>query len=250
MLPESWLPFLAASASLLFFVLGYRPYRRAVFRARLESQIPDALRAIADAVSGGLDLRSAFDVVSTLGISPIADVFRRVVALSSVGGATAADALWSVAEELGVPNFKRFALIVVEAARSGAKLPEVLGTAARTFATVVEFRRDLSAQLRPYVLLYYAVVGVFAALSDVLVYFMLPRLAQLTAQVSNAAIRPATVSIPDALAILLLTAILQALVGGLIVGRVTYFSARAGLVHASLATAISGAALLAPLWLR
>jgi len=148
--PEFLLLAASAAASAAFFAAGYRPYRRAVFRARLEAQMPEALRAIADAVSGGLDLRSAFNVVASLGVSPIADVFRRVVALSSVGGATAAEALWAVAEELDVPSFKRLALIVVEAARSGARLPEVLGTAARTFATVIEFRRDLAAQLRPY----------------------------------------------------------------------------------------------------
>jgi flagellar protein FlaJ len=239
----------SAAASAAFFAAGYRPYRRAVFRARLEAQMPEALRAIADAVSGGLDLRSAFNVVASLGVSPIADVFRRVVALSSVGGATAAEALWAVAEELDVPSFKRLALIVVEAARSGARLPEVLGTAARTFATVIEFRRDLAAQLRPYVLLYYAVVGLFAVLSDVLIYFLLPRLSQLSASIATSALRPAVLNAQDALAVLLLTAIAQALVGGLIVGRVVYFDARAGLVHASLAAALSSAVLLAPLWM-
>jgi len=239
----------SAAASAAFFAAGYRPYRRAVFRARLEAQMPEALRAIADAVSGGLDLRSAFNVVASLGVSPIADVFRRVVALSSVGGATAAEALWAVAEELDVPSFKRLALIVVEAARSGARLPEVLGTAARTFATVIEFRRDLAAQLRPYVLLYYAVVGLFAVLSDVLIYFLLPRLSQLSASITTSALRPAVLNAQDALAVLLLTAIAQALVGGLIVGRVVYFDARAGLVHASLAAALSSAVLLAPLWM-
>lgn len=239
----------SAAASAAFFAAGYRPYRRAVFRAKLEAQMPEALRAIADAVSGGLDLRSAFNVVASLGVSPIADVFRRVVALSSVGGATAAEALWAVAEELDVPSFKRLALIVVEAARSGARLPEVLGTAARTFATVIEFRRDLAAQLRPYVLLYYAVVGLFAVLSDVLIYFLLPRLSQLSASITTSALRPAVLNAQDALAVLLLTAIAQALVGGLIVGRVVYFDARAGLVHASLAAALSSAVLLAPLWM-
>ncbi|KUO88390.1 MAG: secretion system protein [Thermoproteus sp. JCHS_4] len=239
----------SAAASAAFFAAGYRPYRRAVFRARLEAQMPEALRAIADAVSGGLDLRSAFNVVASLGVSPIADVFRRVVALSSVGGATAAEALWAVAEELDVPSFKRLALIVVEAARSGARLPEVLGTAARTFATVIEFRRDLAAQLRPYVLLYYAVVGLFAVLSDVLIYFLLPRLSQLSASITTSTLRPAVLNAQDALAVLLLTAIAQALVGGLIVGRVVYFDARAGLVHASLAAALSSAVLLAPLWM-
>ncbi len=90
-------------------------------------------------------------------------------------------AAWRVAGELPSPNFRRFALIVTEAARSGARLPEVLDVAARSFATVAEFRQAAASQLRPYVALFYTVVAVFAVLVDVLVYMLLSQLTQLTA---------------------------------------------------------------------
>ncbi len=86
-----------------------------------------------------------------------------------------------MARETPSPNFRRFALIVTEAARSGARLPEVLDVAARSFATVVEFRQAVASQLKPYVALFYAVVAVFAVLADVFVYVLLPQLTQLTA---------------------------------------------------------------------
>ncbi len=232
------------------FLAGYRPWRRAVLRARLEGQLPEALRAIADAVAGGMDLRGAFGVVASMGARPLSDVARRVLALSEVGGMTVEEALWRTAEEVGSPNFKRFALIVAEAVRSGARLPEVLGAAARSFATVVEFRRDLAAQLRPYVLLFYAVLGVFVVLSDLLIYFMIPQLAKLSSSVASSAIRPAVVNALDALTVMFFSAIVQSIVGGLIVGRIVYFSASAGLVHSAVASAISTAALLAPLWVK
>ncbi len=44
-----------------------------------------------------------------------------------------------------------------------------------------DVRQAVASQLRPYVALFYAVVAVFAALVDVLVYMLLPQLAQLTA---------------------------------------------------------------------
>lgn len=219
-------------------------------RARLEGQLPEALRAIADAVAGGMDLKGAFGVVASMGAPPLSDIMKRVLALSEVGGMTAEEALWRTAEEVGSPDFKRFALIVAEAVRSGARLPEVLGAAARSFAAVVEFRRDLTTQLRPYVLLFYAVLGVFVVLSDVLIYFMIPQLAELSSSAVASSIRPAVVNALDALAIVFFSAISQSIVGGLIVGRIVYFNASAGLVHSAIASAISTAALLAPLWAK
>lgn len=221
-----------------------------MLRAKLEGQIPETLRALADSVAGGMDLRSAFEVVASLGLRPMADVARRILALTAVGGMTVEEALWQVAEGTGSANFKRFALIVAEAARSGAKLSEVLGTAARTFATVIEFRRDVESQLRPYVALYYALIVTFVVLADVLVYFLLPQLAQLASRVSGPGITPAVINREDAIVVLYFSALAQALIGGLIIGRIVYFSPSAGLVHAGIASGAAGLALLLPLWAR
>ncbi|MEM1568984.1 MAG: type II secretion system F family protein, partial [Thermofilaceae archaeon] len=158
----------------MLVALGLPAWRRAVFVYKLEGQIPQALRVISDASAAGMDLKSAFEAVAALGLRPLAEVFRRVVSLSELGGLTVEEALWRVAGELPSANLRRFALIVTEAARSGARLPEVLDVAARSFATVVDFRRELWSQLRPYVALFYAVIVVFVALADVLVYVLLP----------------------------------------------------------------------------
>ncbi|MEZ0248587.1 MAG: secretion system protein, partial [Thermoproteus sp.] len=137
-------------------------------------------------------------------------------------------------------------------ARSGARLPEVLDVAARSFAAVMDFRRELRSQLRPYVVLFYTLIAVFAALSDVLVYMLLPQFAKFAASQPAGpigGIKAAAVPIEDVLSVLFLTALIQSVVGGAIVGRLAYFSPRAGLVHGGVAVLISTIALLAPLWL-
>ncbi len=56
---------------------------------------------------------------------------------------------------------------------------------------VWRFRQAAASQLKPYVALFYAVVAVFTALADVLVYVLLPQLAQLTASApTQQGIRP------------------------------------------------------------
>ncbi len=155
-------------------LVGAGARRRAVYVYRLEGQIPQVLRVLSDAVSGGLSLKGAVESAAALALRPMGDVLRRVLSLAEVGGFTVEEALWRVAGETPSPNFRRFALIVTEAARSGARFPEVLDMAARIFATVVEFRQAVASQLRPYVALFYTVVTVFAVLADVLVYVLLP----------------------------------------------------------------------------
>jgi len=49
--------------------------------------------------------------------------------------------------------------------------------------------------------------------------------------------------------VLFLTALAQSVIGGLIVGRLAYFSPEAGLLHSGVASAASAVGLAAPAWL-
>jgi flagellar protein FlaJ len=228
---------------------GLGAWRRAVFVQRLEGQIPQVLRVLSDAVSAGLSLRGAVESAAALALRPMRDVLRRVLSLADVGGMTVEEALARVAGDLPSANFKRFALIVTEAARSGARLPEVLDVAARSFAAVVEFRQSVASQLRPYVALFYAVMALFAVLADVLAYVLLPQLAQLTAAApAQHGVRPVVLERGDALRALCVSGLASAIASGLIVGRVVYGSPRAGLLHAGVAAVLLAAGLWAPQW--
>jgi Flp pilus assembly protein TadB len=229
--------------------VGFGAWRRAVFVYRLEGQIPQVLRVISDAASAGLGLKGALESAAALALRPMGDVLRRVLSLSEMGGLTVEEALWRVAEEVPSANFRRFALIVTEAARSGARLPEVLDVAARSFATVVEFRQSVASQLRPYVALFYAVVAVFVVLADVLIYILLPQLVQLTVSAPAQGVKPVVLERDDLLRVLYISGFVSAAVGGLIVGRVVYGSPRAGLVHAGIAAEMLAAGLWAPQWI-
>ncbi len=237
-------------AGLALALVGAEAWRRAVYVYRLEGQIPQILRVLSDAISTGLSLKGALESAAALALRPMRDVLRRVLSLTEVGGVTVEEALWRVAREIPSPNFRRFVLIVTEAARSGARLPEVLDVAARGFATVVEFRLAAASQLRPYVALFYVVVAVFAVLVDVLVYIFLPHLVQLTAPApTELGVRAVALERGDVLRILYISGFVSSVMGGLIVGRVVYGSPRAGLLHAGTAAIILAVGLWAPQWI-
>ncbi len=239
------------AAGLALALVGAEAWRRAVYLHRLEGQIPQVLRVLSDAVSTGLSLTGAVESAAALALRPMRDVLRRVLSLAEVGGVTVEEALWRVAKEIPSPNFRRFVLIVTEAARSGARLAEVLDVAARSFATVVEFRQAIISQLRPYVTLFYVMIGVFVVLADVLVYIFLPQFAQLTAFApTQHGIMSVALERGDVLHVLYISGFVSAVMGGLIVGRVVYGSPRAGLVHAGTATIILAVGLWAPQWME
>ncbi len=238
------------AAGLALALVGAEAWRRAVYVHRLEGQIPQVLRVLSDAVSTGLSLKGAMESAAALALRPMRDVLRRVLSLTEVGGVTVEETLWRVAREIPSPNFRRFVLIVTEAARSGARLSEVLDVAARSFATVVEFRHAVASQLRPYVVLFYAVMVVFAVLVDVLVYIFLPQLAQLMVSApTQHGVMPVALEREDVLRILYISGFVTAVMGGLIVGRLVYGSPRAGLVHAGTAAIILAVGLWAPQWI-
>lgn len=245
-----WAFFVGVAVGVALVAFGVPAWRRAVFVYRLEGQIPQVLRVLSDASAAGLDLKSAVEAAAGLALRPMSAVLRRVLSLAEMGGLTVEEALWRVASEMPSANFRRFALIVTEAARSGARLPEVLDVAARSFATVVEFRQSAISQLRPYVVLFYAVVAVFVVLADVIVYFLLPQLAQLTAAApTQQGIRPVLLGREDILRVLLISGGVASVVGGAVVGRVVYGNPRAGFVHAGVGIVATAVGLWAPLWM-
>lgn len=223
--------------------VGFRGFVRSSYVYRLESQIPQVLRVVSDAVAAGMDLKSAVESAARLSTGPMSRELRRVISLCEVGGLTVEEALWRVASGVPSANFRRFALILTEAARSGARLPEVLDIAARSFAAVVEYRSALVSQLRPYVALFYAVVVVFVLLADVLLYVLLPQLA--TFAVGGAA-ATAAVDRSEVLRALFLSGAVGGVVGGLAVGRVVYNAPLAGLLHGGIGVVLVGGGLWVP----
>ncbi|RFA95566.1 type II secretion system F family protein [Pyrobaculum aerophilum] len=245
-----WAFAVGVATGVLLVAVGLPAWRRSVFIYRLEGQIPQVLRVLSDAAAAGLDLKSAVEASASLALRPMAQVLRRVLSLTEMGGLTVEEAFWQVAKEVPSADFRRFALILIEAARSGARLPEVLNVAARSFATVVEFRQSVASQLRPYVALFYAVMVVYAVLADVLVYFLLPQLAKFTPpQAPVGGIQPYLLSRDTALRVLLISGGVGGVIGGLVVGRVVYGVARAGLLHGGISLILVTVLLWAPLWL-
>ncbi|MEM0483752.1 MAG: type II secretion system F family protein [Pyrobaculum sp.] len=243
-----WAFAVGVAVGVLLTAVGIPAWRRSVFVYRLEGQIPQVLKVLSDAAAAGLDLKSAVEASASLALRPMAQVLRRVLSLTEMGGLTVEEAFWQVAKEVPSADFRRFALILIEAARSGARLPEVLNVAARSFATVVEFRQSVASQLRPYVALFYAVMAVFVVLADVLVYFLLPQLEQLTAAApTQQGIRPVLLNKGDVLWVLLISGGISSVVGGLIVGRVVYRTPRGGLLHGGIGVILTAVGLWAPL---
>lgn len=250
--PTIWvlLPLIADPTSLLItwiligvvlLAVGFFHWRRVKYVFELEGQIPAALRILADAIASGIDAVSAFRILEDAKLRPMDSLARRVVSLTNLGGGSLEDALLKISSEIPSANFKRFAIILIEAMRSGARLNDVLNVAARSFAEVVEFKRNVVSQLRPYVVVFHVIMAIFAIVGDVVIYFLLPQISKLSSSVASAAL-PTYVAIP----LFVYLGVIQSIIGGLVVGRAAYGRASAGLIHSGIASVITSVLLITP----
>jgi flagellar protein FlaJ len=228
--------------------VGVPYWRLALYVNRLEEQIPQAIRTISDAAAAGLGVEDAFRLLAASGLRPMSDLARQIVGLVEARGLSPDEALMEASSRVPSQAFRRFASIISYALRSGARTQEVLDAASRSFAAVVQFEKEFSSQLRPYVALFYAFIAMAAAIADILLYLLAPQLSKLsiTPQPSAVPLTVMPVNVAAARAVLAYLMALTSISGGVIVGKLAYNSPAAGLLHGGLAAAASVAALVAP----
>ncbi len=229
-----WLSLFAVALSASIAPYALREYRAVKRTMALEAQIPQALRIISDGVSSGLELSTILRIISTMNMRPMNEVMANALRLITVGGLSVDEALTRTAREVKSLYFRRFAVLLVEAYRSGARISEVLNMAARSFAAVIEYRRERMSQLRPYVMLIYGIALVYIIISAILVHLLVPEVARIGAapgELPGAEISIVQVEGDIFGALLVYMGLIQSAFGGLIAGRVVYARPAAGLLH-------------------
>ncbi len=230
-----WLSLFAAALAAAVAPYALREYRAIKWMMALEAQIPQALRIISDGVSSGLELSTIMRILSTMNMRPMNELAANVLRLVTIGGLSVDDALMRAAREVKSLYFRRFAVLLVEAYRSGARISDVLNMAARSFAAVIEYRRERISQLRPYVILIYGIVLVYVIISAILVHLLVPevsRIGEAPGELPGVQIG-ATVTEGTIFGVLLVyMGLIQSAFGALIAGKVVYSRPTAGLLHA------------------
>ena len=244
-LPILDLQSLVAASSLLglgLAVLAWRYYSEYRSSVALDSQVPIAIRIVTDAYMAGLNIYQAFRLIAESGVRPLSDVARRFIYLVDVSGYSTDQALVELAGEFRRSMlFARFAAILAEAARGGARFSEVLDTLNRVMVAVAEYHREKAVALRPHVVTYLFTLIVYIVIVDVLIYYLIPALRTFVVGGDLPLGAEIGIVVPERVAVINLVnylGIVESLLGGFVIGRIVFEDWRPGLL-------ISGVSIIA-----
>ena len=142
----------------ILVVPSYLTQRRA---ARLERELPDALRQMASTLRAGLSLDAAMEEVARSGYGTLSAEFER--ALAEVRrGRPMVEALWALSLRSGSPLCERAFGLLIEGMEKGVALADVLQAVARDISEVHALQRERKAATTQQVLFLVA-VSLFAS---------------------------------------------------------------------------------------
>ena len=209
----------------------------------VDANIPRLLKDVGETVKSGVPLLRALEEAAARDYGPVSKPLQAAVVRFKLTSDLEASLSW-MGERLVRPSAKRMARVLVEAYQTGGRVVDVLDTSASLFTDLAEYRDERDAEMRPYVLIAYLGSAVFLAVSwVVLVRFMSP----LSASSSNPAVAQGgllnnLLDMDYYRSILFWAATMEALIGGLVAGKIRYGRLNAGLVHSALLLAMTIAA--------
>jgi len=206
----------------------------------VDANIPRLLKDVGETVKSGVPLLRALEEAAARDYGPVSKPLQAAVVRFKLTSDLEASLSW-MGERLVRPAAKRMARVLVEAYQTGGKVVDVLDTSASLFTDLAEYRDERDAEMRPYVLIAYLGSAVFLAVSWViLVRFLGP----LSASSSNPAVAQGgllnnLLDMDYYRSILFWAATMEALIGGLVAGKIRYGRLNAGLVHSALLVAMT-----------
>ncbi len=195
----------------------------------IERTLPDVFKALAEGVQAGLTLPYAIRDVGRRGYGVMGRLLNMVAARMALG-LSFENAVDATLAKYEIPSLKRAARILKIAYESGGRTFEVLDTAAKVYGLLWSYTYERRTSIRQYVMTIYVSLLVFLMIGMVLIEAFFKPLAMLQKTQSIPIFR-GLMEILIYKAVLLYTAFIEALFGGLIAGKMSRGSIRSGALH-------------------
>jgi len=201
----------------------------------VDENIPRLLRDVTEAVRSGVPLFTALEDASARDYGPVSKVLEAAMVRFNLTSDLDGSLTW-LGENLIRPAARRMSTILIEAYETGGRMMDVLDASVSLFTSLAEYREERYAQMRPYVFVVYMGSFVFMAISWVfLVQFLTPlAAAAATPSVAQSGILQNVLYINYYKSILFWAAVMEAILGGLVAGKMSSGRISAGLIHSTL----------------
>lgn len=201
----------------------------------VDKNIPRLLRDVTEAVRSGVPLFKALEDASSRDYGPISKPLEATMVKFKLTSDLEGSLVW-LGEKLKRPAAKRMSTILIEAYETGGRIIDVLDIGVDLFTSLDEYREERDAQMRPYLLIVYLGSFVFLVISWVILVQFLTPLAAASADplVEQGGILRNVLSIDYYKAVLLWAGVMEALLGGLVAGKISEGRISVGLIHSVL----------------
>lgn len=205
------------------------------WRNAVNSKLPELVRDIADSQKTGMSFTKAIDHSARLNYGALTKELRKTVALMS-WGAPYDEALEDMAKRIDTPLCYRTVVMLSEVGRSGGRLHEILDDVYTHLREVQDLENDRRRQMSPYVMIIYASFGVFLFVVYVLFATFFAQIKKLvvTGAPFMSGINPSVYYIW-----FFHMAVIEAVISGFVVGKMSEGSVSAGLKHVLILLAAS-----------
>jgi flagellar protein FlaJ len=220
----------------------------------IDKNIPRLLREIAESGRTGLTLVRAIEVSSERDYGPLTPELKRLVAQIS-WGSSLEDSLRDFANRAKTKLARRTSTLISEVARSGGDTQEIMEQVNRHIGELASIDRERYAQMRPYAAVVYIALGVFLFTDIILIRTFFTQIVELQSKVLQTSGGGtgifggiSSVDIKLLKKVLFHATIIQAVIGGLVAGKMSEAKLGAGLKHVLALLMICFVAFLIYVW--
>jgi flagellar protein FlaJ len=212
-----------------------------LWKGKIEKATPEFLRDLATASKTGIPLQVALEHASKRMYGPLTDELKLLVAHMS-WGMNFNEAMMEFSKRIDLPTIKKASVLIIEAGRHGGDLSNIFTNTASYVENVNNWTARRRMQTFPYVAIFYFSVFIFLFIIIIISNMIFFPVAQMS-QGGNALIK-AIFTPQEAKRVFLHTALLEALFGGLLSGKINEDSFLAGMKHTAILAIASGLAFL------
>lgn len=201
---------------------------------QVDKNIPRMLIDVSESIRSGMSLIRALETTSKNDYGPVSQQLEIAVVHFNLTSDLENSLKW-FGDSLIRPNGRRVATILVEASRSGGKILDVLDTSIQMFTSIDEYQEEKKAVVSPYVMMVYVSSLIFLYMGYIVItQFLQPLMSQNKNIPGVSQLVSQILPLGYYKAIIFWGAILEGLIGGFVVGKITNSKAAAGLIHAAL----------------
>ena len=207
---------------------------------KIEKATPEFLRDLSTSFRTGMPLYTALEHSSKRDYGPLTTELKLMVSQMS-WGMNFNDALSEFSKRIDLPLIKKATILILEAGRHGGDLSEIFSSTAKYVDNVNAWTNKRRMQTLPYVAIFYFSVIIFLFIIILISNMIIAPMSEMAAEQTAGLITP-VITPTIARRVFLHTALLEALFGGILAGRIHESSFLGGLKHAAVLAITSGLA--------